>query len=388
MLSYQKDLLTLCSRALFGGEAGECVPITEELISEARKQTVFSLICRFIGENSAHKNRALGIAARNIVIKNEHILVDKLMYSAGIPYVILKGCASAAYYSEPILRTMGDVDFLVRPEDVPHACAALEAAGFKTEDDETSLHYCYTKGDSVIELHFAINGIPNNDLGEKIRGYFSDIFEKSVKSDDGFIVPSHFHHGLIILLHTVSHLTADGIGLRHLCDWAAFVSHFSDAEFCAMFEAPLKKVGLWKCAKLLTACSVKYLGAPVKEFSKDIEEELVDAIIEDIFTGGNFGRKQEGREQQIKFISNRSDNTVDNKPVLSQLFITLNYKAKRRYKAVNKYSFLLPFGWAGVIFGYIKLSLLGKRKNSDIKTHIKTAQQRKNIYSQIELFKV
>lgn len=388
MLNCQKDLLTLCSRALFGGETGESVSVTEELISEARKQTVFSLICRYIDENSADKNRALGIAAHNIVIKNEHILVDKLMRSAGIPYVILKGCASATYYPEPILRTMGDVDFLVAPKDIPRAKAALESAGFATGDDETSLHYCYTKGDSVLELHFAINGIPNSDLGEKIKGYFSDVFEKSREGADGFVVPSHFHHGLIIILHIVSHLTADGIGLRHLCDWAAFISHFSNDEFCTLFETPLKKIGLWKCAKLLTACSVKHLGAPEKEFANDIEEELIDALIEDIFTGGNFGRKQEGREQQIKFISDRSDNTVDDKSVLSQLFVTLNYKAKKRYKAVNKYPFLLPFGWAGVIFCYIKLSLSGKRKNSDIKTHIKTAQQRKNIYSKIELFKL
>lgn len=388
MLNYQKDLLTLCSCALFGGEVGESVPVTEELITEARKQTVFSLICRYIEGSSAYKTRALGLAARNIMIKNEHIELDRIMRKSSIPYVILKGCASAAYYPEPILRTMGDVDFFVSPENLLRAKAALEAEGFETEDDETSLHYCYTKGDSVFELHFGINGIPNNDLGEKVRGYFSDIFEKSVKGEEGFIIPSHFHHGLIILLHTISHLTADGLGLRHLCDWAVFVSRFSNDEFCALFEAPFKEVGLWKCARLLTDCSVKYLGAPAKEFAGDIEVDLADAIIEDVFDGGNFGRKQEGREQQIKFISNRSDNTVDNKSVLTQLFVTLNYKAKKRYKFADKHTALLPIGWLGIIFDYIKLSLTGKRKNNDIKRHLKIAQQRKNIYSKIDLFKV
>ena len=32
-------------------------------------------------------------------------------------------------------------------------------------------------------------------------------------------IPAPFHHGLILLLHTVHHMLGEGIGLRHLCDW-------------------------------------------------------------------------------------------------------------------------------------------------------------------------
>ncbi len=387
MLSYQKDLLTLCACALFGkvADVGE---IDKGVIDEAGNQTVLSLIAALLGENCPEKQKALSIAAKNMLVKNEHIVLHKLMSSARISYVVLKGCAAAAYYPEPILRTMGDVDFLVRPEDVPRACSVLEANGFKTEDEGKGLHYAFTKGNSVWELHLGINGIPKSEQGEIIKGYFADIFEKSALNSDGFIVPSDFHHGLIILLHMLCHLIADGFGLRHLCDWAVFVSRFSDKEFTDMFEAPLKKVGLWKAAKLMTACSVKYLGCPEKAFAEDVDDDLIDALIGDIFTGGNFGYKQEGRGQQIKFISNRNDYTVNDKSIFSQFFVTLNRKAKSKYGVIKKYPVFLPIGWAAVAVDYIGLLLKGERTTKNWKSNIETAKLRKSIYNKIELFEI
>ena len=382
---YQKSLLSICSHALFS----ECViepSLDAAVIDEAAKQTVLSLITGDLKDNSKAKFKALNIAAKNMLIKNEHILLDKIMREATIPYVVLKGCASSAYYPEPILRTMGDVDFLVAPSDVVRACDALEKNGFTTNSKKTGLHYSYTKGNSVFELHFGINGIPKSEQGDIIKSYFTDIFEKSVQCAEGFMVPSHFHHGLIILLHMVSHLVSEGFGLRHLCDWAVFVSDFQENEFVEMFKEPLINVGLWKAAKLMTACSVKYLGAPNKEFAEDIDDELIDALIEDIFTGGNFGYKQEGRSQQIKFIGERENRTVNNKTVMEQLFSTVNYKAKNT-RIVRKSSLLLPLGWCEVALKYFILLFKGERNINNFSENIKTAKVRKRTYSKIELFK-
>ena len=55
-------------------------------------------------------------------------------------------------------------------------------------------------------------------------------------------MPSHFHHGLNLLLHTNQHLLGEGLGLRHLCDWAVFAAGFSDEEFRELFEEKLKAV--------------------------------------------------------------------------------------------------------------------------------------------------
>lgn len=78
--------------------------------------------------------------------------------------------------------------------------------------------------------------------------------------------PEPFYHGLIMLLHMRHHLLAEGMGLRHLCDWAVFVDHFSDDEFRAMFEKKLKKTGLWRFAVTVSLSAHLAIGLPYREF--------------------------------------------------------------------------------------------------------------------------
>ena len=49
------------------------------------------------------------------------------MIANNMPYVAMKGLASAMYYPDPSLRSMGDVDFLVTKENVSHAGKLLES---------------------------------------------------------------------------------------------------------------------------------------------------------------------------------------------------------------------------------------------------------------------
>lgn len=96
-----------------------------------------------------------------------------------------------------------------------------------------------------LEMHFNLAGIPEGKPGELVREYSKDIYEKAslCRLNNGeAMLPSPFHHGLIILLHTCHHMTGEGIGLRHLCDWAVFVNSLSDDEFRQLFEDRLKKI--------------------------------------------------------------------------------------------------------------------------------------------------
>ena len=199
-------------------------------------------------------------------------------------------------------------------------------------------------------------------------------------------MPSHFHHGVILLLHTATHLTSEGIGLRHICDWAVFVNSFSNDDFVKTFEAPLKQMGLWRFAQLLTLCCQKYLGADKKNFAGDCDSELLDAMITDIINGGNFGFKDEARYGHIKYISNRESDGISQKGAFSQLLMSINHKAKTKYNFVKKHKWLLPVGWVVVVFDYFGLVLSKKRKMDNINT-INDAKHRQSIYNEFKLFK-
>ena len=392
----QKLLLDLCAKSLFDKDV--VLPsefYVQNIIDESNRQTVFSLIYSFIkrkiSDDNAHK-RFSQIIAKNIRVEYSHNEVHRVLSENNIPYVIIKGVASASYYKEPMLRMMGDVDVLVAPENIAKANELLNSIGFVTTDDidGDDMHIGYNRKDGIpCELHRRINGVPNNDTGKIINRYVADIFEKSEEhktSNGSCIVPSKFHHGLILLLHTANHLTHEGVGLRHICDWAVFVNSMSNDDFMSTFDLPLKEMGLWRFAQLLTLCCIKYLVCDKKSWAGDADDTLLEGIITDILTGGNFGYKDPDRYSHIKYISNRQEGTVGKKNTVLQLLSTINAKTKKEFIFANKSKFLLLIGWIFTVGKYLYMVIIGKRSLDSTAT-ISSAKKRKNIYNEFELFK-
>ncbi len=394
----QKLLCDFCANALFGEKI--CPPDNfdvDAVLKEAKYQTVFPLVLTAFKNNSVKSEVSetviLNYITKNVRVSYNHIEIAKLLSQNGVDYVFIKGVASAFYYKQSELRTMGDVDLLIKPCDVQKVNDLLLSIGYATNDDifEFDKHIGYyrnIKGNkSLCEVHFKINGIPDS-LDDIFGGYLSDIFKtaKQISVSNGdCLVPDEFHHGIILLLHTAIHLTSEGIGLRHLCDWAVFVNGFSNDEFEKAFKIPLKEMGLWRFAQLLTLCCQKHLRTDIKEWAGSAEDVLLDDILADIMNGGNFGLKDTDRYGQIKYISNRETHTVNRKGAFSQALSSINAKAKNEYGFVKKCKILLPIGWVAVLSDYLILVLTKKRKLDNINT-INSAKHRQSIYKEFKLF--
>lgn len=374
----QKQNLSILSDALFSAGALTAIKESEveAIIREACAQAVFPLVAGKIPKLSEPLKMQMNAAVmQNFKITYEHRRLHELLTDSKIPYVILKGCASASWYSDPILRAMGDVDILVNECDYERAGELLESNGYAREEDHGGVHTAFMHNGTICELHRSINGIPGCACGERVRGYLADIIDTAVDGETpcGAVrIPNAFHHGLVMLLHTASHLTAEGIGLRHLCDWAVFANKVDVAQW----QAELQSCGLWEFARMLTLLSVKYLGMPEKPWAGEADAEVLAGLMDDIFTGGNFGHKDEDRPQQIKYISNRGEKTVDSKGVIRQAWDTIGKKAA----AEDKTRF-------GVLLSYGAMVLRGQRKPDSGKM-ISEANQRKKLYAELHLFEV
>lgn len=334
---------------------------------------------------------AVSAAYHNFRVAWEHNHLDEIMRSEKIPYVVLKGGASAIYYSRAEDRILGDVDFLVRRSDLEHAGKALEQDGFVPWKENHICHIVYQKEQAHLEMHFEPAGVPHGRSGEKVREYLADIMEQSqeISYENGKIcVPSVFHHGLILLLHTSHHLLGEGIGLRHLCDWAVFSSGFSEVEFRETFEEKLKEVGLWKFACIMTQTAQRWLGCPYQSWAGAPNETLTDALICEIFAGGNFGRKQEDKFYETYLISSRGKDGVGRTTMLRQFFISLNDMVSTHWAAAKRIPILFPAGW--LFFGcrYFWRIVRGKRPPFRPKKIIQNAAERKSLYKEFELFEM
>lgn len=390
---HQMQLLDLVSFALFGGEKCD-IPLTPEVLKEANQQAVLTLMKV---ERETFPDFYLSHAqtlVNNVRIDYEHAEAHRLMMKAGVPYVILKGSASAAYYPEPLFRTMGDVDILIARSDLRKVDAILCENGFHpTENNEHPCHLAYHRKTygalSTWEVHWKANGVPNGKVGAKIEEYMADIIvnaEHRQVSEGEYMVPTAFHHGLVMLLHVASHLTNLGIGLRHLCDWAVFVAKFSDEEFCEMFEDKLKEVGLWRFAQLLTQLSVKYLHCPAKEWCGAGDDDYLEMMMVDIMNGGNFGVKDSNRLNQLKLMPNARNGKMEDRSLLGQLILTMNDRARRDMPIAAKVPLLLPIGWLYVGGRHLVRIKQKRRPTIDVKDMIAGAAERKEIYKEFRLF--
>ena len=325
----------------------------------------------------------------NLTIHSNHNYLHRLMIENNINYCVLKGSSSAIYYPDPIMRTMGDVDFLVDPKDFEKTVEILEKEGFMPINDEEHIcHLALKKNKMHFEVHFAPAGMPEGNAGELIKAYLEDIFEKSEIAEiagNQFIKPHHFHHGLISLMHIYHHMLSEGIGLRHLCDWAAFVDCLENDEFEKLFKEKLTACGLWKFAQTLSFLAYKYLGIEYKPFMSKADDELCADLICDIFEGGNFGNKDRTRVFEGTAISSRGKNGIK-KSKLLQIISNMNSAAVTQFAFLNKHKFLQPVGFIFIGSRFTFRVITGKRKMPDISNSLQNAERRKQIYKQLNLF--
>ena len=326
---------------------------------------------------------------KNILIAREHTRLHKMLDSADIPYVIIKGMASARFYPDDLMRMMGDVDFLVKECDLERVDRLLTADGYIPVKKEHSHHITYNKNGIRAEMHFLPPGIPEGKTGELIKSFFCNITEEASEaatSVGAIKAPSDFHHGMLLLLHTVHHLTGDGLGLRHLCDWAVFAATLTEDSFREMFEEKLKSAGLWEFTRILTKTCELFLGAPQLLSDNDVNEEGCVRLILDIFSSGNFGQKSEDRSHESLLISSKNEKGINAGSLILQGLKSVNKIVYGNWPFVRKFKLLLPVGW--LFFGgrYIFRSLTGQRPGIHLKSVFSEAAQRKDFYRELRLF--
>ncbi len=304
------------------------------------------------------------------------------------PYVILKGAASAAYYPKAELRTQGDIDFLIDPAQSEAISSLLQQNGYIAENIHSDHHTVFKKAGVVLEMHFREPAIPQGAIGDKINRFLSGNIHQPQPFNNGthpFHAPTDSRHGLILLLHSQHHMLSEGLGLRHLCDWACFVQKTADAPFWTNFVPFLQEIGLFTYASVITQLCATYFGTPTPDWVKPSEDTLCRDLLTDVFTGGNFGRKDRLRARSGMMISN-AESGGTKRSRLYYLTRTLNDVIKAEHPSVNRLPILYP------IFGIQKIVLYGLKvlcgKRLPIGALAAKADERKSVYSQLQLFEV
>ena len=358
---------------------------------ETRVQAIGTLVfsgagkCGFQFDEDTQNKAANQLARINRSFMG-HKRIANILEGAEIPYVIIKGVVSSSYYPDPYVRPMGDVDVLVKKEDLKKACELFKSKGFTIKKEDVDFdekhHMNFKMGNQSIELHFDLPGVPDNDMRDEVRSLADDIFEKSVDYDSiyGKIKgTSPFHHGLIMLLHMQGHMQNGGMGLRHLCDWAVFVNSFKENEFVSVFKEKLESIGLWYFACLMCQTS-EYIGLEHKEWMGN-DEEMAKILLDDITSGGNFGRKDDKRMNSARYLPK----VQEGKRRKTQLGQYISYGidiTPKIFPFFKKHRWLMPIGFICYCFRTAYRLITRKSKFYDLSENNK----RYDVYSKLKLF--
>lgn len=321
---------------------------------------------------------------KNLIVGNNQAEMVNVLSTNNLDYVILKGEASAAYYPNPELRALGDVDFYVGYDNASKTEEALISAGYIRDDMKHKSHMIFKKSPAHLEMHYNIAGVPLGKKGEIVKERIKDILIKTQKKSGllgEFLAPSDFHHGIVILLHTQHHNLNDGLGLRHLCDWASFVNKTVNMPFWTEMVEFMREISIIKYASVLTKLCATYFDTALPDWAKDAEDELCSALLEDVFLGGNFGRKDNKRARSGLLITKNGEKK---RGAIRTLAIELHRSILIRYPIVKKVWILYPFIYGyKVIKNFIQM-LFGKKVS--IGKMKPQAKLRQELYDKLQVF--
>lgn len=284
--------------------------------------------------------------------------VVSLFREAGIPTVILKGSACAANYPNPTLRTMGDIDLLVDPCRLKESKALLKKNGYKADVPSglSEHHVSFSDGACHIELHHSVNGIPKDgDAARMLRSLFShavDCTEECHVGEHTFCAPKPLLQSLVLLLHTASHISQSGIGLRHLVDWALFMQRALAPEKISARSMKTmlltwEQCGLLHFARLLSMATTRAFGTPIMPWFANVDVKKADLLLTDFLASGNLGKRRFRDEYGTTLITNKATVASAQVPLAVRVWKNVVSSTDAHFPAVRRYPVLyigaLPF---------------------------------------------
>lgn len=343
----QQALLELIKASLFGIEPHFPVGVDwDAVLQEAKDQTVIALAAQDVPEEEREKWRvpATKNKMRFFQILDEQTNLVKMFQNAGIPLVILKGCAAAMYYPEPLQRTMGDIDFIVPPERFEESRRLMMVNGYEFDHYlGDNREYSYRKGNIIVELHYRYSdegwNIDPQIMDGLARPVICELYGKAFP-----VLPAEIN-GLILLDH-IRHHMRQGLGIRQIIDWMMFLHAFpGDDAWIQRFAPLVKKAGLETFAATVTKMCRLWFGLPDEITWCDYaNDDLVQELLDTLFQFGNFGNKVSKEERPVEVVSMNIRK--------KGLFRYLQTVGKSNWKACQKYKILWPFAWLYQIIRY------------------------------------
>lgn len=278
---------------------------------------------------------------RGMIQEYEFRTLLEEMERDGIDCLPLKGWIMREYYPDPLMRSMGDLDVLVREMDSQRMQDWMEGKGYALENNRHPVHDEYKKPPyTCVELHRCL--IDTSFLWKLNAGWISEL-EKRIWSPDSLAGDAkHIHRlrdedfYLYHLLHFYKHFMYAGSGIRPVLDVFIFLRKKPDLDR-GYLDRQLNALHLDPFARKIEDLAAGWFGSGVF----GAEEREVLAYLTGSGTYGDRAARQviqiagEGKDSLQQSI--RSMQKAQALPGLAVM--------QKRYPRLNRHPWLLPLYW-------------------------------------------
>lgn len=200
----------------------------------------------------------------------------------GLRMLLLKGLGLSRDYPIPEHRECGDIDIYLYGQS-DKGDRILHEIGAHLYFDVPK-HSEYVWDGVLIENHRTILNVRRNRTERELNALLVRLLEKDGTHGlvPGIQTPRATFNAIFLIRHAAVHFQKEGIVLRHLCDWACFLTRHWDEIDHALFRTAMEDYRMDRFADLMTAAAVEYLGAEVP--GPECEAGMLGRFMEEVLT--------------------------------------------------------------------------------------------------------
>lgn len=250
-----------------------------------------------------------------------------------ISYMLLKGFIMKDYYPSPEMRTMCDVDILVKSDDLAKIDKIMTGRGYENLELERNDEVTYLKKPLLsYEMHIQLV----SESHTKIFEYYSDGWRYAKRDTEYGYKMSNEDFFVFLIAHFAKHYRAAGVGVRPVIDIWIFKKKFGDKLDMAYVDSELDKLEMKEFAYNLFKLSDYWFEntAPEKKIEDMSSYVLMSGIYGNIVNNG---------------ITQKMRNETKNNSSVSKYFnaIFLGYKPMAEmFPKIKKCPPLIVYYWA------------------------------------------
>jgi len=236
-----------------------------------------------------------------------------LMESNHITNIVVKGQTLGALYPNPMLRTIGDIDFYIPAKHFEKARKLIEKSWkVEIEESESKMHVSFRYESVEFEMHRFLREFPNKGM-QKAFNKLIDSYPPYPIEVEGMDVPTLMPtiNVFYTFLHLYHHFIRMGVALRQLCDLTMLLHYHRDNIDRKLLQRTLDDFGFTKAFRAIGTILIEKLGLPQDEFPlpiTDTDKRYGERALQLILKHGNWGQYERGSHdrQSFKYLFERA----------------------------------------------------------------------------------